>query len=188
MLPIMLGMWAIAGWQAVLPLCTYALAASWTLVQLGLVLVVDLERRSLRGFESLRPVSRERLVRQWAVGVLWRLAAGLALGGVCLVVAWAINLIWPGVRELSLVCLLTAALLAHTAIVVLLRTYGSDLFQGIAGLVVTALLVVVVVSTRGATMHALPTWAIFLFAAVVAAASVAIFRIAYRRWLAIDLD
>ena len=181
--------WSWAGWEGFRPILEPGVIGSGAVFLIVLVLLPHLERRSLVGFESLRPVARGRLLRQWGAAVMWRMiAAGLILGGLIDILR-RLNHDRPNALESLVWCFyLVAGVSAYSASLLLLRTVGTEVLQAVVAFFGSmlyylsfAMLAVVFEYFGGLWLITAAAWAIAL-------ASVVILCIAYRRWLSADLD
>jgi hypothetical protein len=161
-----------------------------------LIIFVRIEQRPLLIVESIRPLNRERLLRRWGTGVLLPLLGAVIVGIVISLLAF---LTWPvgelPARRLSPSFALAwcglwiASLFAQTALLLLLRTFGSAVLDVIGFLVGTGFygIGVMLPFAMGTTLTPGP-WPTLVAASVVVAAGFAMLWFAYRRWLVTDLD
>ncbi len=159
------------------------------MVQLAVILIPVLERRTMVAYESLRPIARSRLLRQWGLGMLSRQTAGLLLSALFWMPAWLIAHRGQSIASFFVWgSFLVAARLLHSALMILLRTIGSEVFQGVVGIVGSLVYLMGMSVFAGLLAEfAIPS-IVVATAAVLAAAGMALLRLGYRRWLVADLE
>jgi hypothetical protein len=189
MLPVSLIAWRVGGSESAWLILRGAVLASGALVQIAVTVLPHLERRWLLGFESLRPVTRRRLLGQWGAALLWRmLAGGLSLGALfCILfllnghrVGVVAGLVWG--------FYLLAVLATYAALLIWLRTSGGEVLQGVVAVGGSIFYYWALGSLSAVLTLSESLLLVAAAATVLAAASVWILRSAYHRWLVIDLD
>ena len=184
---LVLGSWA--GWEGFRPILHAGVIGSGAVFLLVLVLLPHLERRALVGFESLRPVARDELLRQWGAAVLWRMiACGLILGGLIDIYRLLTYSRSSALDSLVWSFYLIAVVSAYSALLLLLRTVGTEVLQGVVAffgsiLYFWSFAMLAVVLTLSDRLQPIAD-----AAAAIIGASIVILYIAYRRWLFADLD